>query len=144
MEQRPVPSIRAVQIVWLAILAGPVVFAAVIPFLLPPEGGGLGGAELGILQWIAVAVAVVNVAIAFVIRGKRFADAAEVEGDQRLAIYASAAILFIALLEGAILFGLVAWLVTGEALPAIAMVVVLYALAIANFPSRSQFDNLGH
>jgi hypothetical protein len=146
MQRSPsTPSLPILQLICAALLAGQLAFAAVTWFLLSQreEPGGFGGPEIGILPTLAAGLAVLVVPVAFLVRGARFGRVAELAPDARPQGYAAAVITFFAILEGASLFNIVAWLLSGEAVPAVPVVAVLVAIALASFPSRTQLDNLG-
>jgi hypothetical protein len=138
------PTIATLRIVYAALIFGCVVFAAVVFALTRAGGLGTGGAPaLQTFGTIAAGLALPMVPVAFLTRGRAFARAAAAPGDgASVKSYTTGVLVFAALLEGALLLNLTAWLVSGDPLPNAAVALVLGAMMLTGFPSQARLDEL--
>ena len=143
-RQRSAPTIAALRLTCVALLIGPVMFAAVIAFMHYGTGAEPDGAsELRFLGIVAGASIAVLAPIAFVIRSQIWQRVSGAGGEAaQRTTYASGVLVFMSLLEMCVLLNLVAWLVTAEFIPAVPVAVVALALSAASLPSDEQFENM--
>jgi hypothetical protein len=106
VDTRVDDSLRALRIIWLAILAGVVVIFVVTRLVEGRAGGGLD-----VLFWILLALGVGELGASFVLKQKMLRQAV---AEQKLELVRSAYILAFALCEAVALSGLIAHLVTGH------------------------------
>ena len=124
------------RVIALALLMGQVVFAGVILFLQQSGtfGGTLAGPLASTLSLIALGLGFAMVPVALTLHGavNRRAEALPEERQPQARL--TALIVALALLEGAALFNLVVWLLTGVPMPNVAMVGLLVAVQLYLFP----------
>lgn len=128
------PSLLQQRIIAAGLLSGPLLFALVVPFLLPAEGGGIGDPGLPALEWIVVALGAVMLVGVQVARPLLLRKAAEAPPEQAQPAQFMALVMPMAMLEGGMLFSCVVWLLTGHANPAMVVFAVLFARGVMLFP----------
>ena len=136
-------QIRGLRLVYFAIAAGAIVFAGVV-FVIMQEGLlGDVASDLGIVAWVGAGFPLVILPTAFAMRGALCGKAAAEDAiERRFELFRSSVIVFAALLESAILFNLVAWLVVGEAALNGGVAIAVWAVLLANAPTADQFESL--
>ncbi len=114
MTREGQPAYRGLRTIQVGLASGVLLFALIAVAVLRPSGAG---ADLTILRWVWLAVALLSVFGAGVVRGRLRREAT---GQQA---YATAVMVW-ALAEGQALLGIVAYLVMGDRLPALLGLVV--------------------
>lgn len=130
-------SLQGARVLSLAILAGPALIAAVTPIV---QGQMAGAAEIPMLDTVAAIASVAVIPLAFFVRRTVWSGAAGSEEPRRMAAFVQGTVLFMALLEGAMLLDLIVWWITGEPVPAAVVAALLWAIALVNFPRQGQLD----
>jgi hypothetical protein len=127
------PTRRTATAVWLGILATPLFFAAMVAVTAPPPE--IRSPELsGMFFWMSAAVVGLGIVLSRVLPrrvGQRGLAGRDPVAFTRLAVAW-------AILDGAALFPLVAWLVTGDPFQFLLTGVALAAL-VALFPSEARW-----
>lgn len=114
MDQQGPGVFKTMQIIYVALAAGVLLFAAIAFGLVGPlEGSG----DLTVLRWVWLGVALVSIFAAGLIRGRLTREATPGQVQ-------TAALMIWGLAEGQALLGLVAYLVAADALAAILGLVV--------------------
>lgn len=134
------PSRRTAVIIWGALLAGVIGFSVVAAVAGPNVRRGATGEGLGqVLGAVAACMALtcLVVSIALPPRLRRFPAGTPPDG-----VALTRTIVASALNEGAALFAVVAWMVTGSPWPLAALAVSLAGLLLA-FPSQGRWARLG-
>ena len=135
---------RSVRIIALALLGGIVMFLGITAFLVLGtdfEAGDLG--ELDAIRWLPLALFVVAVPVGQFLRTKRYADAGRADNETgALQIYMAGTILFFAMLEAPAFFGIVTWLITGNAFPGAAVAGAAVVFGLLNLPGDDQFRQI--
>lgn len=135
-----VEQIAALRLIGVALVAGEVVFAAIVATMgaqgmLPLASPAIPFADLG-----GFVVAAVLAAVAFLLRGGIWQRARAVsEPAGKLAAYRQGWLASFALLEGGILLNLVLLLLLGLSWPNIAAAAALLLVQLTSLPSESQF-----
>lgn len=138
-----VTSPARLRVIALALIGGPVVFAAVAAVLLS-QGLMRDVARVGPMVGIALtAVAVVNLVVAFPVRTALFRRTGAAEGDERLRRYGVATLVFFAMLESVMLLGVLAWFLTHDPVPGVVVAVLGFAVAVCSLPDDEQLESLG-
>lgn len=143
MEKKNGP-VRALQIVYVALLAGQLLFA-IIAFVLVKTGFFAGMIALAvekILQTIYVVAAINAIWIAFYLFKKKIEQARQILSlNEKFTVYRSACITKYALLEGANLLSLIFFLVTANYIFFIFAVVLIFVFMTLNpIRQRIKFD----
>jgi len=131
---------KTLQIVWLALMGGVVVFATMAYVLLTVAGSEMGGLPPGVLR-VAAPASVLVMAAGLLVRRKLLeAIPASVQGDARMARYHGAVLVGLAMIEGAGLFIIALSIASGTSnwIPAGTAVTILM-MAIAR-PRRSEIE----
>ena len=136
MTNQPVPDHRATIIVCSALLGGVCMFAIVIAVLLQ-QNDGKGIAPLELINLVSVAIGASLLAAALLLRGVLRNRAEQKTGDDRARARFSAVLIPIALLEGGMMLGLMAWMMNGTPVPGLVVACVLLAAAIGILPFRA-------
>ena len=127
---------RSARLVATALLAGQVLFAVVVAVLQVD----LGTTNLESLPYIAAGLALVSIPMAWAVRRALIQRSFALGKRQRLAKTLQAMIAAFAILEGAAVFSIVAWLITRNVAIAAPTVAVLIATQIVLFPRRNHFE----
>lgn len=130
---RPPPLPTVARIIWLALLGGASIFLVVVA-LVRRSNPDIGNPSLGLLVWVALAVALAGLAASRAV-ARRPAPAT---GSQALARM----ITQLTLSDLGALFGGVAWLVTGDAWSLAAAAIGLLGLALA-YPRSGSLEGAG-
>lgn len=143
MEKKNGP-VRALQIVYLALLTGQLLFA-VIAFVLVKSGffgGTIASAVEKILQTIYVIATIAAIWIAFYLFKKKLEQAEHLLTlKEKFNVYRSACITKYALLEGANLLSVVFFLITANSIFLIFAVVLMFVFMTLNpIRQRIKFD----
>jgi hypothetical protein len=152
-ETRFLPRLRTMQVIVFAMLAGQVVFVAIVYFVRA-NNSAADPARAPIFSWLALAffafqvplsivlpTALENATIRRIATGtwKPPADAAPesfaTDEDKLLAVRLTSVIVGMALLEGTGLFGAVAYLLDGQLVPLMVVAAVLI-LMVVRFPTE--------
>jgi drug/metabolite transporter (DMT)-like permease len=143
-DPRPVqaPTLQQLRLICIALLVGVLIFAVVVAFVTQGMDDPLLAQESGIVATIAALFILIAVPAGFLLRGRLWASARNLEGDQRMLRYSAGTIALMASLEGCILLNLVAWLLTANPIPNVPVAVVAFAIAMSSFPNQSQLDDL--
>ena len=128
------------QLIAAALLGSCVIFGGVVMFVLNSSADGVGGGDLEIMITLAAVLGATSIPLAFFVRRQVWSRRSAVEGDARDNLFRIGAIVFVAILEGAILLNLVAWLLTGEANPPAIMAGILLFIGVLNFPREGQLE----
>lgn len=123
------------RLVCFALLLGMTVYAIVAAVMLQcNDGKGLAGEPIPLLETIAgsmgAILTVTAILLRFVLRGK----AEKLTGDGRAAARFASVLVPLAILEGGCLFATTVWMLTGNAVPSLAVALVMLAIAIALVP----------
>lgn len=139
----PSLALRNLRIIWAALLGGQIVFLMVIAVLAAqgtagtgaPGGGGGAASVVVILGFVAAGLLVSGVIIGLFIRNQIYK--ANWQGDVVTpAGYFQGNLVFLALLEGVAMVGLVAALLAGTLMtPAIIPSVIAMGIQVINFPN---------
>lgn len=121
----------------MAILGGALLFAVVVPFLLPREGGGIVQPPQPVLDMVAVGFGAVSLIVVQVLHKLLLQRADAAPPEQAATAQFTALLLPLALLEGAMMFSCVAWLLNGSTLPCAVVFAVLFARGLLLVPSNS-------
>lgn len=144
MTRENLPAIPPSQLRVLAIVltASPVILSIITAVLL--GNGTLGAPEPGVvsLRMVLTMIAFALLGGAFVARAQVFKRIPSAVPDAQLRLYALATIGFFAFLEGAMIVGVLVWLLTRDPLPGVVPAVLAFALAICSLPSDDQFEDL--
>lgn len=139
-EEIPITT-RSIRIIAFALLGGIVMFLGVVAFLVLGtdfETEGLG--DLDMIRWLPLVLFVLAVPAGQFLRAKRYADAGRAEDDtSALQIYMAGTILFFAMLEAPAFFGIVTWLISGNAFPGAAVAGAAVIFGLLNLPGDDQF-----
>lgn len=131
----PPPPFAAQRIVFLALLLGPTMFAVVAGVVLQTnDGKGMSEEPLEILDTVSIALGAAAAIGAFAVRAALRKMAAGKQGDDRKRAMFASRLVPLAILEGASLFGIVIWMLNGNAVPPLAVAMVVLAIAIAITP----------
>jgi hypothetical protein len=122
---------KTLQIVWLALMGGVVLFATVSYVLLAVAGSEVGGLPPSVLRVAAPACVVVMAAALLVRRKLLEAIPRGIQGQARMARYHAAVLVGLAMIEGAGLFiialsiasGTSSWIPAGTAITILMMVI---------------------
>lgn len=135
MTEQPSPPFAVQRLLFVALLLGMVapaiVFAAV---LASNDWRGLGDPPVPELGWAATLFGIAIAPIALLLRGRKLAAAEAAPPERQGMLRFQARLLPIAMLEGAVLLNLVAWLLNGTVLPTVPVAVVLSGLAVVLTP----------
>ncbi len=137
-------AIRGLQIVYAAILLGALMFGVIVLVLRLEGLLDLGdGADLEIVTWMAAGVGVIMIPVGFVVRSVMRGKAASAEDEgMRMELFRGSTIVFAAMLEGGILFNIVALLLVGNFALNGGVALLGWAVAAALFPTREQFESM--
>ncbi len=138
------PRLRPAQLrmIALALTGAPLVFAVIVGILRSDETFR-PGADLP--SWFPIAltgVSVALIAVAFVIRSAIFGRIAGADAEKQLELYFGGTLAYFAPLEGAMLIGVIGWLLTGTMVPCVVPAALAFAIALASLPSDAQFESL--
>ncbi|MHC4512091.1 MAG: hypothetical protein ACYTGW_00195 [Planctomycetota bacterium] len=136
----PAAVLRGNQILCAALIAGQVLFAAIIPVvhsLGEWRVTTLDAEVQSLFLIVGVVAGVVSVPVAVVLRRMIWAKGRSLSDREMLQAYLSGNLAFFAVLEGAGLLNLVFWLITATLVPYLVVTAVLIAIALPNFPRRS-------
>ena len=137
MESNPLFARRTALIIWGALFAGVVIFAAVATVVGPnfwPQGGQIAD----LLAWVALGMALVMLPVSRVVPSRIKAT----PGAPPEALAVARTIVASALNEGAGLFAGIAWMLGGRTLALVALAIALSGLLLA-FPSTARWQRLG-
>lgn len=131
-EADPAKSLMVLRIIWAALLMGQVLFLGVV--LMLRSQGSASPSDAGMLKllfFVEIALAALTIPVAFFVRRMVMGLARPIPMQK----YFTGTIIFLAMLEGVSLFGLVVLLLgaplqTGLIVPAVAMV-----LQVISFPT---------
>ena len=132
----PAERLRAARLIAAALILGQLIFVGIIAWIGPRLATG----PMPPLTWGAAILGAVAVPASLAVRAVRMSRAHAQEGWQRLAGVMTATIAGYALLEGAGLLNLTAWLVTGSPIPNAAVAGLLIGVQILLFPQPAHFD----
>lgn len=139
-------NVGQIRIIAFALIGGVALFSIVAGVLVTTSEGGpdaaFGNMALPLLIWVGVAMAAAMIMLAFALRSARHRVMKDDESKRTLANYAAATLLFMAPIEGAALFNVIAWLLNGGIVSPI-VVGVLVAIMVAFLPSETEFENIG-
>ncbi len=138
MNPDPAAVLRGNQILCAALIAGQVLFAAIIP-VVHSSGAWqpmLEAENLGLFRMLGIGVGLVSIPVAVVLRRLIWARGRSLSDQDMLQAYLSGNLLFFALLEGAGLLNLTFWLITAAPVPYVVVAGVMILFALANFPRR--------
>jgi hypothetical protein len=139
MTPNPAPSISQLRLITIALLIGPLLFAAVVGWLVTM--GTFDGPRMeGPVPLVLVAVAASNLVLAVFLRGLLHAKVSSTEPAGQPARYATAALTYFALLESSMLISVVTWLLAREPLPALLPGGAAFVLALLTLPSEEHFE----
>jgi len=136
-QQNPVVTRRTALIIWSALFAGVVIFAAVAT-AVGPTFWRQNGEIADVLAWFALGVAPVWLVVSRLLPSR--VKAAPGATPDSLAL--ARTIVASALNEGGALFASVAWMLGGRVLALVALAISLGGLLIA-FPSAARWQRLG-
>ncbi|MFM1872004.1 MAG: hypothetical protein RL398_1426 [Planctomycetota bacterium] len=120
MSRLPTPPFAAQRLICLALLASMVMAAIAFGAVIyANDGRGLSDEPIPMLGWIALGFAAVTGPLAFFVRDRRLAAAADAHPDLQPFLRFQARLTLLAVLEGGVLFGLVVWLLNGTAFPSV-------------------------
>ena len=121
----------------MALIGGMTLFILATAIVLNGNGGkSLAAAPIAVLGQVSIFVGFATAVLAIVLRRILRAKAERSSGAARQSAWFSAMLLPMAALEGGALFATMAWLLNGETLPPLAVVLVLLAFAIVLLPLR--------
>ena len=124
------------QIVALAILFGALLFAIIVPFLLPRQGGGIANPPLPVLDWVAIGFGASLLIVVSVVRSMLGQRAAKAEPEAAASAQFVAMLVPLALLEAGMMLSCVAWLLNGSTNPNAIVFAVLFARGLLLVPGR--------
>lgn len=144
MDSQPATP-KAARIISLALIAGMVFFAVVVVGLI--ESGSFEASTTDdddvFTTWLPLAgpiLLLLTAPVGFMLRSQMLKKADEMEDPAKAAQpYLAGSILFMAMLEGPALLGIVTTLVTGSYFPNMLAPVMAIALGIANLPGERHF-----
>lgn len=128
------PARTQQQILAVAILLGALMFAVMVPFLLPRDGGGIAEVPLPVLDQIAIGLGAAVLIAVQVVRPalqRRAADAVPAVAAPAGMV---ALLVPLALLEAGMLFSCVAWLLNGSTNPDAVVFALLFLRALLLVP----------
>jgi hypothetical protein len=127
------------QVIYIALLAGMLLFGGISVFLVHIQIAGLTNSTLEKpLQIIALLMAVISVGMAFTLFNKRILQIApDANAGERISAYRSAAIMRWAFVEGPALFSIVCFLLTGKYL-FLALTGILILVFTATAPVKTK------
>ena len=129
------PTFAQKRIVYFALLFGMTAYAIVAAIVVQAnEGKGLAEEPIQILDIIAAVTGAALAGTAILTRFTFLRRAQKLSGDARAAVRFTGVLLPLALLEGGCLFAITVWMLNGNAVPSLAVALVLLALAIAIVP----------
>ena len=135
MNPPPALPFAMQRLVFLALLLGQSAFAVVVGVLLQTRGGkGLAEVPLPTLDTAVVVTGISLTGAALVLRRILSRVAASMEGDARSNARFRATLIPLAMLEGGSLFGITVWMLNGNAVPPLAVAVVMLAFAVVMVP----------
>lgn len=137
MTDQP-PTLLQQRLVAAAILGGALLFAVLVPFLLPEDGGGLADPPIPVLDYVAVGVGASMLIVVQVVRGLLQQHAANAPPEQAASAQFTVVLVPLALLEGSMMFSCVAWMLNGTAVPNAAVFAVLFARGLMLVPGRGE------
>lgn len=134
MSATPLPFAMQ-RIVFFGLLFGMTAYAIAAAIMLQQNGGhGLGTAPVPWLDDAALQVGIVSAVLALLLRVGLGFLANRRSGARRAGLLFHRTLVPLILLEGGCLTGITAWLINGNAVPALAVALVLLAFAIAIVP----------
>ena len=130
----PPPSLIALRIIWFALVAGPLFFAAVVlnqashhqqqqRMLQPP------------LLYVDIAMLATMIPMAYVVRAIAYRNGRTASGTVKPAAYGTGNILFWSMCEGSAYFSLVCTMLNGGPGTPLLLAGIALAVLIANFPT---------
>ena len=135
-----VTVLRQTQLIHAALLGGCVLFGIVILIATNNSEAGLDGGGLEILNTVGAVVGATSIPMAFFLRRQIWSRRSTLEGEARDNAFRIGVIVFMGILEGAILLNLVVWLVNGNAnSPAIQAGILLF-IGVLGFPRQGHLE----
>jgi hypothetical protein len=129
------PTFAQQRLICLALLLGMIAFTIVVAAVLQQnEGKGLGAEPVAFLDDAVVFVGASMALAAFLVRSLLRKQAERAEPPSRAMARFRAVLVPLACLEGGCLFGLVVWMLNGNAVPALATALCLLSLAVLVVP----------
>ena len=141
MTQNPTVSVSQLRLIATALLIGPVLFAAVVGWLVWSDGSA-GPRISGAVPLALVGIAAANLVMALLLRGVLYGKVRAAEPTLQLTRYASATMTYLALLESTMLLSVVTWLLTREAVPAPVPGALALVIALLTMPSEEHFERV--
>ncbi|MDB5272771.1 MAG: putative rane protein [Chitinophagaceae bacterium] len=141
MTTQQVPSVKSMNIVWIAMIGGLVSFGLVTYFALLPIQSPLAGIDPAVFYILAIVLALAGMMGSTILYKLQVRAASQVNSPSKerlMSYYMSAFLLKMALLEGPGLFSVVAGLLTHQALFLSITAGLLLLMVIAK-PTELQF-----
>ena len=131
----PLSPLAALRLIWAALIAGPVIFGAVVVFVMGPQQRAAGAQLLPVLLYIDVAMVATMIPAAYIVRAVMYRAGRKEDGSIPHATYAAATIVFLAMCEGSAFFSLVCGMMNGGTGLPMLLAVVALAVELINFPT---------
>ena len=133
---RPLSPLATLRIIWAALIAGPVVFALVILFVVrPQQAAGATPALQPVLLYVNIIMVATMIPLAYIVRAVMYRGGREADGSVRPGSYATGNIIFLAMCEGAAFFSLVCGMLNGGTGLPMLLAVIALAVELINFPT---------
>lgn len=133
--ERPALPFANQRLVFFALLIGMVLYTITVAVVLQTNGGkGVSVAAVPMLDTVVIGATAGLVIAAFAMRAVLGASAARQQGAARSHALFAATLVPLALLEGACLLALTAWLLNGNAVPNLVAALVALSMAITVVP----------
>jgi hypothetical protein len=127
--------LTTLRIIWAALIAGPVMFGAIVIFMLGPQQRAAGASLQPLLLYANVAMVATLIPAAYIVRAVVYRAGRTEDGSVRPASYATGNILFLAMCEGAAFASLVFGLLNGGTGLPMLLAVIALVVELINFPT---------
>lgn len=135
MSSSTPPPFAGQRMICLALVIGMTMYAIAAGVVLQTnDGAGLMPEPIEVLDTIAIALGVAMGVSAYLLRRMLRQKAADRPQSERGTPMFLSRLIPLAMLEGACLFAITAWMLNGKAVPALAVACVLLSIAIAFVP----------
>jgi hypothetical protein len=135
-------ALMMMRVVWFALLAGPILFAALIGFFILPKQTQPPNLS-PVLVWAHIILFAVAIPVTFLIRSSIFTRA-EADGGILPSKYYVGNVVFWAGCEGPAFFGIVVAMMRGTFYPTIILVGLAIGLQVLTFPTGGNLRDSGN
>jgi hypothetical protein len=134
-RQQPPPSLLVIRFIWAALIGGPLIFLAVLIFVLLPRRVGVANPQ-PLLPWINLAMLLTAIPVVFVVRTVIFRLSKKRTGRITLQAYSVGNLFFWAGCESVAFAGMMFALINGSLWPTIVFSGIALAMQAITFPRK--------